>query len=164
LIEQNGTQIGSSESRFAESSRFLDPLGEPSLKELALVPWKRRVAVASCVASCVLAAILVCVFMHPKYRATATIELNQEKGSGAEMLSSLSSMGLDGPDDLKTRVDTETAIIKDDSIALAVMSKMGMLRLENPDRFSKEPGPVVRKRCPPRGGKRSFTGLRRIWM
>jgi len=87
--------------------------------------------------------------MHPKYRATAIIELNEEKGSGADMLSSMASMELGGSDELKTKVETETAIIKDDSIALAVMSKMGMLRLENSDRFSKEEGPVVSEEALP---------------
>jgi capsular exopolysaccharide synthesis family protein len=149
LTEQNGTQAGSSEGRFAEGSRFLDPLDEPSLKELALVPWKRKAVVAGCVVACLLAAIFVCIFMHPKYRATAIIELNEEKGSGADMLSSMASMELGGSDELKTKVETETAIIKDDSIALAVMSKMGMLRLENSDRFSKEEGPVVSEEALP---------------
>jgi len=149
LTEQNGTQAGSSEGRFAEGSRFLDPLDEPSLKELALVPWKRKAVVAGCVVACLLAAIFVCIFMHPKYRATAIIELNEEKGSGADMLSSMASMELGGSDELKTKVETETAIIKDDSIALAVMSKMGMLRLENSDRFSKEEGPVASEEALP---------------
>ena len=149
MTEQNGTQAGSSEGRFAEGSRFLDPLDEPSLKELALVPWKRKAVVAGCVVACLLAAIFVCIFMHPKYRATAIIELNEEKGSGADMLSSMASMELGGSDELKTKVETETAIIKDDSIALAVMSKMGMLRLENSDRFSKEEGPVVSEEALP---------------
>ena len=149
MTEQNGTQAGSSEGRFAEGSRFLDPLDEPSLKELALVPWKRKAVVAGCVVACLLAAIFVCIFMHPKYRATAIIELNEEKGSGADMLSSMASMELGGSDELKTKVETETAIIKDDSIALAVMSKMGMLRLENSDRFSKEEGPVASEEALP---------------
>jgi capsular exopolysaccharide synthesis family protein len=81
--------------------------------------------------------------MHPKYRATATIELNAEKSSGADMLSNLASLEGGGADELKTKIETETAVIQDDSIALAVMNKMGMLRKENPDRFSKEPGPLV---------------------
>jgi capsular exopolysaccharide synthesis family protein len=81
--------------------------------------------------------------MHPKYRATATIELNENENSGANILSSMESMATGDPDALKIKIDTETAVIEDDTIALAVMSKMGMLRLENPDRSSKEPGPVV---------------------
>jgi capsular exopolysaccharide synthesis family protein len=81
--------------------------------------------------------------MHPRYRATATIELNEAKGSATDMLSSMASMASGEPDQLKVKIETEIAVIKDDSIALAVLNKMGMLRLENPDRFSKEPGPQV---------------------
>jgi capsular exopolysaccharide synthesis family protein len=76
--------------------------------------------------------------MHPRYKATATIELNDEKSSGADMFSSLASLAGGDPEELKTRIETETAVIQNDSIALAVMNKMGMLRLENSDRYSKE--------------------------
>ena len=92
-----------------------------SLKELALVPWKRRVVVAACTAFCVAAAILICYIMHPKYKATATIELNEVKSGGADMLSSLAALTGGEPDELKTRIETETAVIQSDSIALAVM-------------------------------------------
>jgi uncharacterized protein involved in exopolysaccharide biosynthesis len=143
LTEQNETQTGRPGGRFAESSRFFDPEDQVSLREIALVPWKRKTVVIVCTAFCVLLAVLVCYLMHPKYKATAMIELNEAKSSGADMLSSMASMATGDSDELKTRVQTEIAVIKDDSIALAVMSKMGMLRLENPDRFSKEPGPVV---------------------
>jgi capsular exopolysaccharide synthesis family protein len=73
------------------------------------------------------------------------IELNEKSASAADALSSMASMGGGHADELKIKVETETAVIKDDSIALAVLGKMGMLRLENPDRFSKEPGPLVNK-------------------
>lgn len=143
MTEENETQTGRHGDRFAEGSRFFDPEDQVSLRELALVPWKRRMVVAGCTVFCVAAAIFVCIFMHPKYRATATIELNAEKSSGADMLSNLASLEGGGADELKTKIETETAVIQDDSIALAVMNKMGMLRKENPDRFSKEPGPLV---------------------
>jgi len=96
--------------------------------------------------------------MHPRYRATATIELNEEKSSGADMLSSLASMEGGGPDELKTKVETEIAVIQDDSIALAVMNKMGMLRLENPDRFSKQPGPLVSAEALPAKRREGLVG------
>ncbi|MGA3160893.1 MAG: polysaccharide biosynthesis tyrosine autokinase [Terracidiphilus sp.] len=114
-----------------------------SLRELALVPWKRRIVVAGCTIACVAMAVLICVLMHPKYRATAIIELNEEKSSGASLLSNLATLAGGGEDELKTKVETETAVIEGDSIALAVMGKMGMLRAENPDRFSTEDGPIV---------------------
>jgi capsular exopolysaccharide synthesis family protein len=143
LIEQNETSAGRSGGQFAEGSGFFDPEDQVSLRDIALVPWKRKGVVASATAFCVLMAILVCVLMHPKYKATATIELNEEKSSGADALSNFASMASGDPDQLKIKVETEVAVIKDDSIALAVMSELKMLRLENPDRFSKEEGPVV---------------------
>jgi capsular exopolysaccharide synthesis family protein len=96
--------------------------------------------------------------MHPKYRATATIELNESGSSGAGMLSSMASMASGEPDDLKVKIETETAVIKNDSIALAVMGKMGMLRLENPDRFSKQEGPIVSAAALPPSRREALIG------
>jgi capsular exopolysaccharide synthesis family protein len=145
LNEQNETQTGSPGGRLAEGNRFLDPEDQVSLRELAMVLWKRKYLIVGCTVFCALLAVLVCVMMHPKYRATAMIELNETKSSGSAMLASMASMEGGGTDELKVKVETETAVIKDDSIALAVLGKMGMLRLANPDRFSKEPGPLVNK-------------------
>jgi len=142
LALQNETQAGSPEGRSAEGSRFFDSEDQVSLRELALVPWKRKTVVAGCVAFCVAAAIFACIMVHPKYRATAIIELKEQSGSGSA-LSSMASMESGDPDELKVKVETEIAVIKDDTIALAVLNKMGKLRLENPDHFSKEPGPLV---------------------
>jgi succinoglycan biosynthesis transport protein ExoP len=158
LFEENETQTGHTGERFAESSRFFDPEDEVSLRDLALVPWKRRGIVAGCTAFCVTVAILICIFMHPRYKATATIELNQEKSSGGDALSSLASLAGGDSDELKTKIDTEIAVIKDDSIALAVMNNMGMLRLENPDRFSKEAGPLVSPEALPATRRESLVG------
>jgi capsular exopolysaccharide synthesis family protein len=143
LTEQNETQAGHSKGWSADSSLFFDPENQVSLRELALVPWKRKGVIAGCVVFCALAAILICLVMHPRFRATATIELNQSGSSSAGLLSSMASMASGDPDDLKVKIETETAVIKNDSIALAVMDKMRMLRLENPDRFSKQEGPIV---------------------
>ena len=158
LTEQNETQAGHSKGWSADSSRFFDPEDQVSLRELALVPWKRRGIVAGCVVFCALAAILTCFVMHPKYRATATIELNESGSSGAGMLSSMASMASGEPDDLKVKIETETAVIKNDSIALAVMGKMGMLRLENPDRFSKQEGPIVSAAALPPSRREALIG------
>ncbi len=143
MTEPNETQAGQPDGWSAEGGRFSDPGDQVSLREIALVPWKRKGVVAACVTVCVLLAILACVLMHPKYRATALIELNESQGTGAEALSSIASIDTGDPDALKIKIDTERAVIKDESIALAVMGKMGMLRLANPDRFSKQEGPEV---------------------
>ena len=143
MTEQNVTQTGQLGGQPDESNRFIDPEDQVSLREMALVPWKHRAVVIGCTVFCALFAALICILMHPRYRSTATIELNEQQTSGASMLSNIASEASGDPDALKVKIETETAVIKDDSIALAVMSKMGMLRLENPDKFSKQEGPQV---------------------
>ncbi len=143
MTEHNEKQTDSLGVRLMEGNRFLDPEDQVSLRELAIVPWKRKYLVLSCVVLCLALAILLCLVMKPKYRATATIELNEDKGSTESMLSGMAAMASGDPDELKVKIETETAVIKDESIALAVLGKLGMLRLENPDKFSKEPGPQV---------------------
>ena len=149
MNEQKETQPGNFGGRPAENSHVFVPEDEVFLKDIALVPWKRKAVVIGCTSICALVAILLCLVMHPKYRATATIQLNEGKSSGAGMLSGLAAMEGGGADDLKVKIDTEIAVIKGNSIALAVMNKMGMLRLQNPDRFSKEAGPLVSEEALP---------------
>jgi capsular exopolysaccharide synthesis family protein len=158
LTEQNETQPGGAGGRVAESDRFSEHDQEASLRELALVPWKRKGVVAGSTIFCLLLGILASVMMHPKYRATATIELNEDKGGGANLLSNLSSMASGDPDELKTQIETEMQVIKDDSIALAVMGKMGMLRLENSDLFSKTEGPLVSEEALPAKRREELIG------
>ncbi len=143
MTEQNETQTGSLGGRLIEGNRLLDPDDQVSLRELALVPWKHKYIVTGCTVVCALLAIFLVVAMKPRYRATATIELNEDKSSSASMLSGMAAMASGDPDQLKVKIETETAVIKDDSIALAVLGKTGRLRLKNPNRFSKEPGPQV---------------------
>jgi capsular exopolysaccharide synthesis family protein len=143
LTEENEDQFGRPLGPIPEGGHFLDAEKQVSLRDMALVPWKRKYVVAGCTLAGVAMAILVCVLMHPKYRATATIELNEDKNSSSSLMSSLVSLAGGGQDDLKTKIETETAVIQSDSIALAVMGKLGMLRAENPDRFSTVEGPVM---------------------
>ena len=158
MIDENETQPGHPQGQSVVSNRFIDPEDEVSLRELALVPWKRRGLVAGCTALCLAFGILICIFMHPRYRATATIELNEQKSGGTDMLSNLASLAGEGPDELKTNVETEIAVIQDDSIALAVMNSLGMLRLENPDRFSKAEGPIVTPEALPAKRREALVG------
>ncbi len=158
MTEENETQTGRPGDRFAESSRFFDPEDQVSLRDLAIVPWKRKGVVAGCTLFCVAVAVLICIFMHPRYRATATIELNAEKGGEGDILSNLASLAGGDTDELKTKIQTEIAVIKDDTIALAVMSKMGMLRKENPDRYSKEAGPLASAEDLPAQRRESLVG------
>jgi polysaccharide biosynthesis transport protein len=122
---------------------FFESEDEVSLRQLAIVPYKRKRTVIGCALLGLTIAILIVVTMTPRYRATATIELNEDKQGGVSALSDLASMAGGGGDELKVKIQTETAVIKDDSIALAVMSKMQMLRLGKSGWFSKEQGSVV---------------------
>jgi len=122
LTEENETQTSNLGGQLIEGNRLLDPDDQVSLRELALVPWKRKYLVAGCTIVCALAAILLCVVMKPKYRATATIELNEANSGGASLLSGMAAMASGESDDLKVKVETETAVIKDESIALAVLA------------------------------------------
>jgi capsular exopolysaccharide synthesis family protein len=112
-----------------------DSEDEVSLRQMLVVPLKRKRIIAACAAAGLLAGILATFAITPRYRATATIELNEDKQSGVSALSDLASEATGGADELKVKMQTEIAVIKDDSIALAVMSKMGMLRVSEPGWF-----------------------------
>ena len=120
---------------------------EVSLRELAIVPLKRKRTVIGFAIAGLLIGILVTVSMTPRYRAKATIELNEEKNGGVSALSDLASAATGSGDELKVKIQTETAVIEDDSIALAVMAKMGMLRLGKPSWLS--PGWLSKEQGPP---------------
>ncbi len=127
--------------------RIFDAEDEVSLRKIAVVPLKRKRTVIGCALFGLLAAIFLTFAMTPRYRATATIELNEDKQGGVSALSDLASMAGGGADELKVKIQTETAVIEDDTIALNVMEKMGMLRLAGKGGlFSKrEEGPVVNR-------------------
>ena len=145
MTDQNENQNAQQTGLPLDRDRFSDPEDEVSLRKLAIVPFKRKRTVIGCALFGLLAAILITVTMAPKYRATATIELNEDKQSGVSALSDLASMASGGSDELKVKIQTETAVIEDDTIALSVMSKMGMIRLAGTGGWfgKKEEGPAV---------------------
>jgi capsular exopolysaccharide synthesis family protein len=149
LTDQNENPIVPPAGMPVQRNPFSDSEDELSLSKLAIVPWKRKRTVIGCAVFGLLLAILITVTMTPKYRATATIELNEDKQGGVSALSDLASMATGGGDELKVKIQTETAVIEDNWIALKVMSKMGMLRLARPGWFSKEAGPVVTQEALP---------------
>jgi capsular exopolysaccharide synthesis family protein len=130
---------------------FFDSEDEVSLSKIAIVPLKRKRTVIVCAVIGLSMAILVTVLMTPIYRATATIELNENKQGGVSALSDLASMAGGGGDELKVKIQTETAVIEDDTIALNVMEKLNMLRLAGKSGWfaKKEEGPIVSKESLP---------------
>jgi capsular exopolysaccharide synthesis family protein len=130
---------------------FFDSEDEVSLSKIVIVPLKRKRTVIVCAVVGLSVAILVIILMTPIYRATATIELNEDKQGGVSALSDLASMAGGGADQLKVKIQTETAVIEDDTIALNVMEKMGMLRLAGKSGWfaKREEGPIVNKESLP---------------
>ena len=130
---------------------FFDSEDEVSLSKIAIVPLKRKRTVIVCAVVGLSLAILVTILMTPIYRATATIELNENKQGGVSALSDLASMAGGGGDELKVKIQTETAVIEDDTIALNVMEKLNMLRLAGKSGWfaKKEEGPIVSKESLP---------------
>ncbi len=145
MTEQNEKPNARPEGLPAQREHFFDSEDDVSLRELVIVPLKRKRTVIGCAIFGLAAAILVTIVMTPRYRATATIELNENKSTGVSALADLASAATGGVDDLKVKVQTETAVIEDSTIALNVMSKMGMLRLAGKGGLftKKEPGPIV---------------------
>jgi capsular exopolysaccharide synthesis family protein len=96
-----------------------------ALQGLMRVIGKRRKWIISSIVICELLALAVTLLMKPTYEATATIELNKagsgmDLGLGDELSSSLTG----GADSLLTDLQTETAILQGDSLALAVIQEL----------------------------------------
>ena len=108
MTEQNGTPTGHPGGWSGEGNSFSILDEEASLRDLAVILWKRKTVVLGCVVFCVLMAILVSYGMRPKYKATATIQLNEDRGGGAGLLSGMASMASGDMDELKVKVETES--------------------------------------------------------
>lgn len=100
------------------------PSGD-ALHSLMRVVSKRRKWIIGAVAICELMALGVTLMMKPTYQATATIELNKQ-GSGMDLGlgDALSSTFGGGAESLLTDLQTETAILEGDSLALAVIQQL----------------------------------------
>ena len=76
---------------------------------------------------CELVAVLLTLTMKPIYGSTATIELNKGGGSlDLGMDDALSQQMSSGGESLSTDLQTETTILKGDSLALAVIQRLGL--------------------------------------
>jgi len=100
---------------------------------------KRRKWIIGSILLCELVAAFITIMMKPTYQATATIELNKQ-GSGIDLGlgDALSSTFGGGNEALLTDLQTETAILEGDSLALAVIQQ---LRLENVPPFASPKAP-----------------------
>lgn len=109
------------------------PSNDP-MHSLLRVVSKRRKWIIAAIVLCEAMALFVTLMMRPTYQATATIELNKQ-GSGIDLGlgDALSSTFGGGNESLLTDLQTETAILEGDSLALAVIQQ---LKLESEAPFA----------------------------
>jgi capsular exopolysaccharide synthesis family protein len=109
------------------------------LLNLLRVLTRRSKWIIGSILVCMLLAIVATLMMKPTYEATATIELN--KGSSGSLDLGLGDMlpqGLTGgAETLLTDMQTETAILQSDSLAMAVIEK---LKLASQPQFAAKGG------------------------
>lgn len=118
----SGTQLSSTTSLASE--RVTTSYALQTLIRVLKKRWKWLVSAIVICEALTLAAVLS---MKPAYDATATIQLNKsgsslDLGLGDALSQQLSS----GADSLLTDLQTETSILKDDSLALSVIERLGL--------------------------------------
>ena len=97
-----------------------------SLKDLLGVLKKYRLTVLFIALSTAALAFLGCLLITPKYASVATVEVNRDSTSGPD--SGPSNSGGE-PDDVKTEVGTDTAILQDDKLALGVIHDLNLIAI-----------------------------------
>lgn len=94
------------------------------LQNLMRVLTKRWGWIIGSIVICVLLAIVATLATKPTYEATATIELNKSSSGSLDLgLGDLSQL-TSGGEGLQTDLQTETAILQGDSLALAVIQQL----------------------------------------
>ncbi len=133
-IEQTSTAPASTVAQSTSSANALRGL-------MRVVKMRRNWLIASIVI-CELLALAITLMMKPTYESTATIELNKQ-GSGVDLGlgDELSSTLGAGNEELLTDLQTETAILEGDSLAIAVIEE---LKLESMPPFAAK-GSVIEK-------------------
>jgi succinoglycan biosynthesis transport protein ExoP len=99
-----------------------------ALNNLLGVLTRRSKWIIGSIVICMLLAIIITLLMKPTYDASATIELNKG-GSGSLDLGLGDALGqqlTSGGEGLQTDLQTETTILKGDSLALAVIQRLGL--------------------------------------
>lgn len=106
------------------SRRTDEPEQYESLKDLLGVLKKYRLTILAVTFSTVALALLACFVITPKYASIATVEVNRDSVSGPD--SGANSSGSQ-PDDIKTEVATDTAILQDSKLALGVIRDLNLV-------------------------------------
>jgi capsular exopolysaccharide synthesis family protein len=97
-------------------------------RDLLRVLTRRSKWIIGSVVICVSVAVIATVTTKPTYEATATIELNKSGSGSLDLgIGNVLSEGMtDDSENLQTDLQTETAILKGDSLALAVIQRLGL--------------------------------------
>jgi capsular exopolysaccharide synthesis family protein len=114
---------------FAEA-RFHHQLANTTfLHNLLRVLTRRSQWIIGSIVVCLLSAIVITLMTEPTYEATATIELNKNSDHSleTELGSALGQQFDFGEDSLQTDLQTETSILRGDSLALAVIQRLGLV-------------------------------------
>lgn len=116
----------------ADSPRYVvGHLGSPSmgistegetLQSLWRVIRKRRYLIGLVTLATVGLAVLVCIFLPRQYTGTATMQLGKEDSSSLDLLHGAAAPP--SPDEMKTDMSTHIAVLKGDSVALAVIKDL----------------------------------------
>jgi succinoglycan biosynthesis transport protein ExoP len=100
-----------------------------ALQNLTRIFTKRRKWIIGSIVICELLAVILTLIMKPTYGSTAMIELNKNSsgsldlGLGDDALAQQLTSGGEG---LQTDLQTETSILEGDSLALAVIQRLGL--------------------------------------
>ncbi len=99
------------------------------LHHLMRVLTQRRYWIIGSIVMCVLLVGILTMMMRPTYASTATIELNKSSSGSLDLGldDALSQQLSAGADSLLTDLQTETAILQGDSLALAVIKRLNLI-------------------------------------
>ena len=121
-----------------------------ALQNFIRVLTKRAKWIIGSIVICVLLSGVITLMTKPLYQATATIELNKESSGSLNLgLEDSAAQQLGAGGDLATDLQTETAILQGDSLALAVIQKLGLAASDakDPERgLSLDDAPQMRAR------------------
>jgi polysaccharide biosynthesis transport protein len=101
-----------------------------ALQNLTRVFTKRRNWIIGSIVICELLAVILTLIMKPTYGSTAMIELNKSSAGSLDLGlggdDALSQQIGSGEQGLQTDLQTETSILEGDSLALAVIQRLGL--------------------------------------
>ena len=105
------------------------------LQNLIRILTKRLLWIIGSILLAVLIAAIVTLTTKSVYQATATIELNKDSAGSLDLgLADSAAQQLGSAGDLTTDIQTETAILQGDSLALAVIQKLGLASEDEKER------------------------------